>query len=86
MTDVDQELQACKTDLHAIREQLTRIDHSLRGNGSRGLFTEFELLKSRVQQLEDFRKDMKRTKAWAATTAIAVLGQITLTVAQSLLQ
>lgn len=76
MTDMEQELSACKADLSVIREQIVRLDHSLRGNGSRGLFTEFELLKSRVTQLEEFKTDMKRTKQWAATAALSMMGQL----------
>lgn len=73
---MEQELSACKADLSVIREQIVRLDHSLRGNGSRGLFTEFELLKSRVTQLEEFKTDMKRTKQWAATAALSMMGQL----------
>ena len=76
MTDIEQELSACKADLSVIREQIVRLDHALRGNGSRGLFTEFELLKSRVTQLEEFKTDMKRTKQWAATAALSMMGQL----------
>jgi len=73
---MEQELSACKADLSVIREQIVRLDHALRGNGSRGLFTEFELLKSRVTQLEEFKTDMKRTKQWAATAALSMMGQL----------
>ena len=76
MTDMEQELSACKADLSVIRDQIVRLDHALRGNGSRGLFTEFELLKSRVTQLEEFKTDMKRTKQWAATAALSMMGQL----------
>ena len=76
MSELEQELHACKTDLSVIRYQIQRLDHSLRGNGSRGLFTEFELLKSRVLQLEEFKTDMKRTKQWAATAALSMVGQL----------
>jgi hypothetical protein len=76
VTDMEQELSACKADLSVIREQIVRLDHALRGNGSRGLFTEFELLKSRVTQLEEFKTDMKRTKQWAATAALSMMGQL----------
>lgn len=82
MSELEQELHACKMDLGAIRGQLERLDHSLRGNGSRGLFTEFELLKSRVQQLEEFRTDMRRTKQWAATAALTMVGQLFLSALQ----
>lgn len=76
MSDLEQELHACKSDLSVIRDQIERLDHALRGNGSRGLFTEFELLKSRVTQLEEFKTDMKRTKQWAATAAVSMIGQL----------
>lgn len=76
MSELEQELHACKTDLGTIKAQIERLDHALRGNGSRGLFTEFELLRSRVTQLEEFRTDMRRTKQWAATAALSMLGQL----------
>jgi len=76
VSDLEQELHACKSDLSVIRDQIERLDHALRGNGSRGLFTEFELLKSRVTQLEEFKTDMKRTKQWAATAAVSMIGQL----------
>ena len=76
MSELEQELHACKTDLSTIKAQIERLDHALRGNGSRGLFTEFELLRSRVTHLEEFRTDMRRTKQWAATAALSMLGQL----------
>jgi len=62
--------------LEEIDSHILRLDTLLRGNGSRGLFTEFELLKSRVAQLEEFHRDLKRTKAWAATTGVTVVGHV----------
>ena len=50
---MQQELQACKTSLGSIEDRLQKIDTALRGNGRKGLFTEFELLKSKVAQLEE---------------------------------
>lgn len=82
---MQQELQACKTSLGSIEVRLQQIDTALRGNGRRGLFTEFELLKSKVAQLEEFRHDVKRTKQWAAAAALSVLGQMLLAVLKAVL-
>ena len=76
MSDVEGELQQCKISLAAIEQRIQAIDHALRGNGRKGLYTEFELLKSRVEQLEEFRTDMRRTKQWAATAAVTMMGQL----------
>lgn len=78
MSELESELHACKLELGVMNNKLERLDHLLRGNGSRGLFTEFELLKSRVSQLEEFRTDMRRTKQWAATAAVTMVGQLVL--------
>lgn len=82
---MQQELQACKTSLGSIEDRLQKIDTALRGNGRKGLFTEFELLKSKVAQLEEFRTDVKRTKQWAAAAALSVLGQMLLTLLKAVL-
>jgi hypothetical protein len=82
---MQQELQACKTSLGSIEVRLQQIDTALRGNGRRGLFTEFELLKSKVAQLEEFRHDVKRTKQWAAAAALSVLGQMLMAVLKAVL-
>lgn len=76
MSDLEGELQQCKLSLATIEQRVQAIDHALRGNGRKGLYTEFELLKSKVEQLEEFRSDMKRTKQWAATAAVTMLGQL----------
>lgn len=76
MTDIQQELQQCKVSLSAIEDRVQAIDNALRGNGRKGLYTEFELLKSKVEHLEEFRSDMKRTKQWAATAALSMMGQL----------
>jgi hypothetical protein len=85
VTDVQQELQACKTSLGSIEDRLQKIDTALRGNGRKGLFTEFELLKSKVANLEEFRTDVRRTKAWAAAAALTVIGQLLLSLLQQVL-
>jgi len=85
VSDMQQELQACKTSLGSIEVRLQQIDTALRGNGRRGLFTEFELLKSKVAQLEEFRHDVKRTKQWAAAAALSVFGQMLMAVLKAVL-
>lgn len=78
MSEVEQRLQRNEMQVQAIDERLTRLDHGLRGNGRKGLFTEFELLKQKVAELEEFKSDMKLTKRWAAAAALTVLGQLML--------
>jgi len=85
VSDMQQELQACKTSLGSIEDRLQKIDTALRGNGRKGLFTEFELLKSKVAQLEEFRYDVKRTKQWAAAAALSVIGQMLMAILKSVL-
>lgn len=74
--DIQAELHACKTSLAAAEVKLNILDGAVRGNGRKGLLTEFELLKSRIAQLEEFKSDMKRTRQWAMATGVAMVGNL----------
>ena len=47
-----------------IRDHVRRIDQSLRGNGSSGLFTEFAVIKERVTTIERFVVQIEGLRRW----------------------
>ena len=47
-----------------IRDHVRRIDESLRGNGSSGLFTEFAVIKERVSTIERFVIQIEGLRRW----------------------
>ena len=59
-----------------IRNHVRRIDESLRGNGSSGLFTEFAVIKERVSTIERFIIQIEGLRRWVLLGLCGLFGTL----------
>jgi|TARA_A100000172_G_scaffold6178_1_gene3542 hypothetical protein len=59
-----------------IRDHVQRIDDSLRGNGSAGLFTEFHVLRERVTAIERFIIEVQGLRRWVFFGILGLFGTL----------
>jgi|TARA_R100000149_G_scaffold35743_1_gene13701 hypothetical protein len=69
-----QDILQLSRKLDELQATVNRIDESLRGNGKKGLFTEFELQKEKVHGLEEFRADQEALKRWVMFGVVGAIG------------
>ena len=62
--------------LKEIRDHVQRIDDSLRGNGSAGLFTEFAVLRERVSAIEKFIIEIQGLRRWVLLGILGLFGTL----------
>lgn len=59
-----------------IRDHVRRIDESLRGNGSSGLFTEFAVMRERVSAIERFILEVQGMRRWVFIGLFGLFGTL----------
>ena len=59
-----------------LRNHVRRIDESLRGNGSSGLFTEFAVMRERVSAIERFVNQLEGMRRWFLLGVLGLFGTI----------
>ncbi len=85
MTQEHERLEALASAVEEVRQTVTRIDDSLRGNGGRGLFTEVALMRTRVQTLEAAHREAQSLRRWVTLGALSVVGTLAWNIAQAYL-
>ena len=78
-------LEALSAAVEEVRQAVVRLDDSLRGNGGRGLFTEVELMRTRVGTLEAAHAEAKALKRWVTLGVLSVVGTLAWNIAQAYL-
>ena len=66
-------MQMCMEDLS---EQVEKLDHSVRGNGSPGLSTRVALLDQRVERCEDFILEVQSLRRWLSLGILTLFGSL----------
>ena len=70
----DTQIDALASTLAEVKVTVDRIDASLRGNGSKGLFTDVALLSERIQGVEESQKETASLKKWVTLGVLAAVG------------
>lgn len=71
-----QDILQLSRKLDDLQETVDRIDVSLRGNGKKGLFTEFALQQEKIHSLEDFRAEQESMKRWISLGVLGAIGTL----------
>ena len=73
---MEAQVKATADAVEDISMRVSSIDRTLRGNGTKGLFTRHELLERRMCTMEDFAQEIKAMRMWLVTGVCALLGSV----------
>lgn len=62
--------------IRSLREQVERLDHSLRGNGQPGIITRLALLDERVAALTAFADEVATFRRWVVLGVLTMIGSM----------